>query len=137
MKSAKWILPVMLLMVTSLAMGQTVSTTIVAKVPFEFVIGNQVMPAGDWVVQAQSGDILALRNYDARKSVLAASMRDDEKPENRTVLVFERYGDQYFLSQIKVENTNLTYKLPKGRAEKELRAQNVPVSAVTLLAALQ
>ena len=52
-------------------------------------------------------------------------------------MVFERYGSQYFLSEIRIEGSNLSYKLPQSRAETELRAQNAPASQQTLLASLK
>jgi len=33
---------------------------------------------------------------------------------DRTVLVFERYGSQYFLSEIRIAGNNLSYKLPEA-----------------------
>ena len=81
--------------------------------------------------------MLSIHNFVAKKSALVASSRSNESQDNRTVMVFERYGNQYFLSEIRIAGSNLTYKLPQSRAEAELRAQNAPASPVTLLAALK
>jgi hypothetical protein len=53
------------------------------------------------------------------------------------VLVFTHYANQYFLSEIRIEGSNQTYKLATSRAEAELRAQNAPASQQTLLASLK
>jgi hypothetical protein len=53
------------------------------------------------------------------------------------VLVFERYGDRYFLSSIRVQGSDRIYRLPTSKAEAELRAQNVAATEQTLLASLK
>jgi hypothetical protein len=54
-----------------------------------------------------------------------------------TVLVFNRYGDRYFLSSIRLEGNDRTYKLPESKGEAELRAQNVNATQMNLVAALR
>jgi hypothetical protein len=53
------------------------------------------------------------------------------------VMVFKHYGDRYFLSSIRIEGSNLIYKLPESKAETELRAQNVAASQTNLVAAVR
>jgi hypothetical protein len=136
MKNAKWMLPVTLLLLSGLMLAQSLTKTVVSQVPFDFMVGNKIVPAGECVVTADQ-NILSIHNFEARKSALVASSRANESQDNRTVLVFERYGNQYFLSEMKIEGSTMTYKLPESRAEAELRAQNAPASPVILLAALK
>lgn len=42
------------------------------------------------------------------------------EPANKTKLVFNRYGNQYFLSQIWVKGATLGRQLPKTSREKEV-----------------
>ncbi len=138
MKSAKWMLPVTVLLLSGLMAAQSLtSSTVVANVPFEFMANNKVIPAGECTAKSVSGDILAINNFEARKSVLVNSSHQDAAKSDRTVMVFERYGSQYFLSEIRIEGSGLSYKLPQSRAEAELRAQNAPASQLTLLASLK
>jgi hypothetical protein len=84
------------------------------------------------------GQILAIRNFDARKCALPMSSQDQaNQAAASTVLVFKHYGNQYFLSEIRLEGSNQTYKLPESRAEVELRAENTSASQQTLLASLK
>ena len=141
MKNAKWMLPVMLLALSSLMAAQSLSqSTVKADVPFDFMVNNKIIPAGECVVGSAGMDSAALliRNADARESALSVSSRQDAgKAADSTVLVFKHYGDQYFLSSIRLEGSNVLYTLPESRAEAELRAQNAPVSETILLAALK
>jgi len=141
MKNAKWMLPVTLMLLSGLMAAQSLANShVVAQVPFDFMVDNKFIPAGECVIGAAGMDreVLAIRNFDARKTALAASHAEEtNEAADSTVLVFKRYGGQYFLSEIRLEGSNLTYKLPESRAEVELRAQNAPVSQQTVLASLK
>jgi hypothetical protein len=138
MKNAKWMLAVILLSLSGLMAAQSLtSSAVTAQVPFDFMVGNKIIPAGPCAVKAADGNILAVNNFEARKSALVASSHASENKGDRTVMVFKRYGSQYFLSEIRIEGNHLSYKLPENRAEAELRAQNAPASELTLLAKLK
>jgi hypothetical protein len=141
MKSAKWMLPVTLMLLSGLMAAQSLTqSTVAAQVPFDFMVNNKIIPAGECAVRAEGmeGQILTIRNFDARKSALVASSYEETtRAADSTVLVFKQYGDQYFLSSIRIEGSNLTYQLPESRAEAELRAQHVTASQQTLLAVLK
>ena len=141
MKSAKWMLAVTVLMLSGLMTAQSItSSTVVANVPFDFMVNNKIIPAGDMAVRAINldGKIVAVNNFDARKSALATTSSAEQAQANTsTVLLFKHYGSQYFLSEIRIEGSKWTYTLPESRAEAELRAQNVSASQTTLLAALK
>jgi len=60
------------------------------------------------------------------------------KASQQTKLVFTRYGDQYFLSEIWMAGTTVGQKLPKSRRERELEiAQNETAQQVVILAELR
>ena len=141
MKSAKWMLPVTLMLLSGLMAAQSLTSShIVAQVPFDFMVNNKIIPAGECTVQSADMEarLLTIRNVAAKKGLFAPSSDGEEnKPADSTVLVFKQYGNLYFLSEIRLEGSKRTYKLPESRAEAELRAQNVPASEQTLLASLK
>ena len=141
MKQAKWAVAAMLVVFSGLAVGQRIgSSTIVAEVPFQFVAANRVVPAGECKVQAETmdGKTLIIRNVEARKSLFASiSETESKQAAANYTLVFARYGDQYFLTGIKLAGSNIAYTLREGRLEHELRAQNVSATEETVLASLQ
>ena len=141
MKSAKWMLPVTLMLLSGLIATQSfTSSRVVAQVPFDFMVNNKIIPAGECVVKAFSmdGRTLVIGNFDARKSAFCQSTPEETNAvSGDTVLVFKHYGDQYFLSSIRIEGSKRTYTLPESRAEAELRAQNTTASQTNLLAALR
>jgi hypothetical protein len=128
MKHTKWAVLVMFVTLSGLAVAQTIgSTRIVTEVPFEFVAANRIVPAGQCVVQAGTMDrkTLMLNNVAAKVGKADAS---------HYALVFNRYGDRYFLTGVKLEGSRISYRLPESKGEAELRAQNVPATEETLLA---
>lgn len=140
MKFAKWMLPVTL-MLSGLMSAQSLTTsTAKAQVPFDFMVNNKIIPAGECAISGagMDGRVLLIRNADARKSALSLSSHEDSgKPAKDTVMVFTRYGNQYFLSSVRVEGSNVRYAFPASKAEAELRAQNLPAAQMTLLASLK
>jgi len=141
MKNAKWMLPVTLLLLSGLMTAQSITNSkVVANVPFDFMVNNKIIPAGDLVVGASDteGKILLVRNFDAHTSALASATHSEQAATSTdTVLCFKRYGGQYFLSGIRIQGSNWTYTLPETKAARELRAQHAPVSETTLLAVLK
>jgi hypothetical protein len=124
-----------------MAAAQLMSNSrIAAQVPFEFVVANKIVPAGECVVQTATmdGKILTIRNADAKVSLFASwSPTESKQSASHYTLVFNQYGDQYFLSSIKLQGSKIGYRLPESRAEAELRAQNVSATEKTLLAAVK
>ena len=140
MKYAKWMLALSLVALSTLSVAQTITSSgLVAEVPFVFMVGNQSIPAGE-VQITRSGmtpNILLVRNADAKAATLSnATQGETRHASNDTVLVFERYGDRYFLSSIRLGGSDMTYQFPQSKAEAELRAQNMQGTETTLLAAL-
>jgi hypothetical protein len=141
MKHAKWMLAMMVTLLPGFAAAQmTSSQTLVAKVPFEFVTANKVVPAGQVTVQTltMGSRTLIIRNSGAHAAALSGTWTEEtRKPAANCALVFHKYGSQYFLTEVKIEGDRTSYRMPESKAEAELEAQNVPVAETTLLASLR
>jgi hypothetical protein len=141
MKSAKLMLALMITVVPMVASAQLGnSDKIVARVPFQFVVANKPVPAGQWTIQAATADdrTVMIRNGDAKLSLYAnISEAESSTAATAPALVFHKYGDRYFLSGLKIEGTRTMYRLPESKAEMELRASNAPMTEQILLAYLQ
>lgn len=144
MRHAKLMLVAMLMALPSLTVAQSGSgSTIVAQVPFEFVVANKMVPAGKCLVQKATRDAspqptLMISNVGAKVSLFASASRDETREAaGAYTLVFNKQGEQYFLRGIKLEGSRTTYRLPESKAEAELRARNVPASEEIVLASLK
>ena len=141
MKYAKRMLALMLTMLPVLAVAQLQDAKqIVAQVPFKFMVGDKMLPAGECVVARASADgkTVAIRNWSAAASLFSSVSAVETK--NTTpgyALVFHKYGDRYFLTGLQLRGSRTIYRLPETRAEGEMRAQNIPVSEEILTASLK
>src|SRR5436305_9633379 len=97
-KNTKWMLPVMLMLVSGLMSAQSLTQqSVVSQVPFNFMVGDKMIPAGECSIKAAdaNGRVLAVRNYDAKISAMVSSHPGSSSAGNSTVLVFKSYGDRY------------------------------------------
>ena len=131
-----------LFLVAGSAIAQTVHVR--ADIPFNFAVGNKTFPAGTYDVGSiGSGDskTLLLQARDSNASMLVSSnLAQTLEPANKTKLVFNRYGKQYFLSQIWVQEANCGHQLLKSNREKEVAkeiAQNLTHERFEIVASLQ
>lgn len=114
-----------LLALSLMATAQVVHAqqTLVVNIPFEFRTTNATLPAGEYYVErvGRSGDVLAMRNADTNAAAVVMTMPTRAKNgQSESKLVFHRYGNRYFLSQIWESQGGLGRELPKSESEKEL-----------------
>jgi hypothetical protein len=139
MKYATRMLAIVVTLMPLLASAQLGNNGLVAKVPFQFRAGNTVIPAGQCDVQRGGTDprTLLIRNSSSKVALFTmARTVSDRTGSSGNALIFHKYGERYFLSGIRVAGSPITYQLPEGKAEAELRAQNVAASQEIVLAQL-
>lgn len=91
-------------------------------IPFDFAVGKAKMPAGQYTVErTYNTRILLIRNLDGRTGIFSGihGGQSSKKP-SEAKLVFNRYGNQYFLSQVWEEGSTTAMQLPMSRAERKL-----------------
>ena len=140
MKHANWLVVMTLVVLSGMAAAQLIgSTRVAAQVPFEFMVANKIVPAGECVVQAitMDGKTLVIRNTEAKVALLSPSSQAEGKQEASHYALVKHYGNRHFLSGIKLQGSNITYRLPESKVEAELRAQNVAATEETLVASLK
>jgi hypothetical protein len=121
---------------TGLANAQT--GTIIAEVPFNYIVNGKAMPAGKSRVKIENnGQAYLWITSEQRSAFAMPNEGESAKPAKETSLVFHKYGDRYFLAGVKREGQNRSYELPAGSLEKELRATSVDEKDVTLVASLK
>ena len=81
------------------AKGQ--STQAVAKVPFEFIVGDKTLPSGQYTVRAVSDTNKAALMIRGKSSAIRLTNEIQPNPNKTEArLVFHRYGERYFLSEV-------------------------------------
>lgn len=105
---------------------------LVARVPFEFTVGNTSLPRAAYQLSRLHGhpEMLLLRSE--RKGVFVRT-EEVRLPRRTTApsLVFHRYGDQYFLREVRL-NGGARLDLPETKAEREAAEGRADRAAVLL-----
>ena len=72
------------------------------NIPFEFSAGKTTLKPGVYTVKRMSGNLVTLRNVDKKSSVIlnAPVNLSSTNVEATERLVFNKYGNRYFLAQI-------------------------------------
>ena len=113
------------------------STSIKAKIPFDFTVGNKKLPAGEYTFSRLSGfsdnNVISVRGADASAHVFQSTLGAHVlTPKDKSTLVFHKYGDQYFLSQIWTPGGSTGRELLMPRLEREL-AKNAKIARQTIV----
>jgi hypothetical protein len=97
------------------------------RIPFDFVIAGKTLPAGEYVVERStlfSATGLSIRSVDKNAGVyvLTAAVESNERPDD-SKLVFNRYGDRYFLSEFWTSGQTSGRKVTKSGEERGLERE--------------
>lgn len=100
--------------------------TVVADVPFNFNVGGKALMAGKYSVKAftANGDALAISNKQSNRTAirLTLSIQARRAPE-QSKLVFHRYGQRYFLSEVWSAGERTGRQLLKSKEERAIESQ--------------
>ncbi len=93
------------------------------NIPFAFVAGNATLPAGEYRVQKLDGNpaVVLIRCSGASAAAMVMSNAAQAKEtQTQSKLVFNRYGNRYFLSQVWAAGSIRGRQLLKSSREKEI-----------------
>jgi hypothetical protein len=121
------------------AIPASAQTNLDVTVPFAFSVGNQHLPAGHYRVQSQSQSnyFLSIRNVEtAGTTVVMVRSEAGRHLQGNSRLVFNREGNQNYLTQVWAPETDRYSELPsRPRHDQELRTQVHPAPSTVEVAA--
>ena len=105
-----------------------------ATIPFDFTVGDQLLAAGNYTITTESPGVIAIRDGELQVNVVTLLAHDDAKGKGS--LVFNRYGDQYFLSEVLCPSAGMNAKIPQWKVEQRTRNREASLrsSGQTLVA---
>jgi len=102
------------------AISASAQHSIQVTVPFAFAAAGRVLPAGDYRVSlSQSGEIASLRGQDL-KTLFLLTAPGDRFQDERSVLRFQRDGNEWSLQGVVIDG--LIHPVPLGKAKREMIA---------------
>ena len=126
------------------ASAQLPGTRTSAQIPFDFIVGEQKLPAGLYELRRIGNDpyVLCIQNVDDRRDVAIffTTRVDEVNLIRQSALVFHRYGDVYFLAQITSRYEGIARELQPSEQERRMErgltsnnkapeSQSVPLAA--------
>ncbi len=126
-----------LLLAVSAARAQT--PALQAAIPFNFVVGNHVLPAGQYLLgntRLASPRLVSARDLDEPiTSLIGANNCYVNEAPKTSKLVFHRIGNEYFLYQLWIAGETTVVEFPMSKleiqmAKNDARAEEVIVAAL-------
>jgi len=94
-----------------------------ANVPFDFTVGNAHVPAGTYTITSTGAPSMVELRSDSGKVHIFGSAYNSGKQSDRGKLVFDKYGDRYFLREILCARVDMNLELPVSKSEKAIQRQ--------------
>lgn len=113
------------------------SVSIRARVPFDFMLGDKVYAAGEYSIQSLDSysNSLFIRNGRVEASAVTLSRPTTSlEPAKKSVLVFHRVGNTYFLSEVWCADSRVGRDFPRSRAESKMAMTETKATTVIIAA---
>ncbi len=98
------------------------STQLIANVPFQFNVGNNTLPAGEYVISKVNPTVdpgvLAFRSIDGSCHALIQMNSAQGKAQESAKLTFHRYGNKHFFAQAWIDGDNTGMQASRSKAER-------------------
>jgi hypothetical protein len=119
------------------AQGALDDTAVEADVTHPFIVRDKTLPAGKYTIKRvdyTQPNVLEIRSADGRTAVVfeVESVQTNQIPSDAE-LVFNKLGDQYFLSKIWTSDSSIGYQVLKTKAEKTLEGGGIQAEHHSIL----
>jgi hypothetical protein len=94
-----------------------------AKVPFEFTVGQRVLPPGTYTIKEVSSNMIEINNREKGTTLYFSTFPSDCVKGKTNMLVFSKHGDQYFLHEVRGGSGEYAEDLRPSKLEKEVERQ--------------
>jgi len=106
------------------ARAQTLDYGFRVNIPFDFIVGDKTLPAGQYSVARAlpgSGDlVLQIGSVEGHSRAVPLTIPVNSlKSRDRATLVFHRFDDQYFLYQVWPSAATYGREIAKSRSERQ------------------
>jgi hypothetical protein len=103
--------------ITAKGQGQSVT----ANVPFDFIVGDKVLAAGEYRLGIASGTAFVAVEGSRERAVRLTNVMSQKS--DKTALVFHRYGSTYFLAEVWEGQLGISRQLLKSHQESVLEKE--------------
>jgi hypothetical protein len=115
---------------------QAQSHEVRANVPFDFAVGNKQLPAGHYTFFSEPNNTVVIRNNDYQVTILSRTEDTGHISGYVSHLVFNKYGDHYFLREISCPSIAVNVQIAPSKLEKQTQVQRAWLGPERTLLAL-
>ena len=112
------VLTSMLVMAAIVSHAQTVGLRV--NVPFQFNVGEKVLPRGQYLILAPQGGTLRIFGPNGEAALAMTNQVSGHRPEGAGVVDFNCYATRCFLSQLWTSRSETGAEVIQGKLEREL-----------------
>jgi len=102
------------------ASAQTIAK---ADIPFSFRVGSALMPAGEYKIKPAESGVVWISQVDGKYNAVALPLTTSGSSAAPSKLVFDRYGNQYFLHELRSANGQPQMTFSHSKLEKRLQRE--------------
>jgi hypothetical protein len=124
----------LMVLLAAAATAQNNPAILKADIPFPFVVANHTLPAGHYVVGTLGEQTIRIANAHQQGAFVLTSRVDGRASKSLGKLVFYRYEDRYFLTQVWNAGNNHGKQVFKSAAEEELERKGASKEIAVLRA---
>jgi hypothetical protein len=96
-------------------------------IPFDFTFGRVLLPAGTYTISWPSQVAVVLDNGKQSAAVLRSAPAEDDSSRADKV-IFNKYGDQYFLREVLCSTVHMNAEFPASKMEKKAQHQKASLN---------
>jgi len=112
------VLMCVLMVMGTVSSAQTIGLRV--DIPFEFNVGEKVLPAGQYLILAPQGGTLRITGPNGAAAIASTNLVGGRRPDGPGQVDFNCYGQRCFLSQFWTARTETGEEVMKGKLEREL-----------------
>ena len=105
------------------------SRMVVSNIPFEFIVGDQTLPVGEYRMAQTLTNGLMVRSLNDDRSVIRLTRVLAPSNKTQARLVFHRYGERYFLAEVWVGGDGEGRQLTKSRQERAIERELATIAS--------
>lgn len=96
-----------------------------ATIPFSFTVNGSQLPAGNYTLGSDitSPRLLKISDRTQHVNAMVLTRPNGDERQKANQLVFHKYGNQYFLSEIRSQSSSLNVQIPTTKEEKKARTE--------------
>ena len=111
------------------AHAQSDHHTMTANVPFAFEMGSKHLAPGTYTISTLATGVVEVRST-SDVAIILTCQGESSKPTKTAKIVFDRYGDRYFLRQLWFNAEENSYlESPESKSEKQAKSSELASNA--------